>query len=194
MNVIRRWSGFLAVVISASVPFSSCTCQRDLAEPPAKTAKGSRDAWSGLPTPKRVDRLSERGDMPKAKQSAHAQPTVPPTAAVPQDVELPEDFPKDVPVVEGAELFGVQNVGRGGKNVLFHTDDDIPKVFEFYKGTMRGEGWDMKQEFQQNNQSFLSFEKDKMITNMTVVEDPNTGKRIIALMYYKQEELPFPEF
>ena len=37
-------------------------------------------------------------------------------------------------------------------------------------------------------------EKDGMITNMTVARDPKTGKQIIALMYYKQEPLPFEEF
>jgi hypothetical protein len=192
MSVIERWSGFLAIVILSSVPFSSCTCQRDLPEPPAKTAKSSRDAWSGLPTPRAVKRASERGDLPKAVQSPGEKPTVLPTQ--PQKVELPDDFPSGVPIVDGAELFGVQAVGRGGKNVLFHTDEPIPQVFDFYKSSMRGDGWNVKQEFQQSYQSFLSFEKDKTITNMTVVEDPATGKRIIAVMYYEQEELPFPEF
>jgi hypothetical protein len=192
MSVIERWSGFLAIVILASVPFSSCTCQRDLPEPPAKTAKSSRDAWSGLPTPRAAKRASERGDLPKAVQSPGENPTVLPTQ--PEKVELPDDFPSGVPIVDGAELFGVQAVGRGGKNVLFHTDEQIPQVFDFYKSSMRGEGWNVKQEFQQSYQSFLSFEKDKTITNMTVVEDPATGKRIIAVMYYEQEELPFPEF
>lgn len=191
MSVISRWSGLLAVSMLVSVPFSSCTCQRDLPETPAKVAKGGRDAWSGLPTPRGSDRLGDR-DVPKSEQAPFSEPTIPPTPA--EEVVLPDDFPTDVPVFEGAELYGVQTVGRGGKNVLFRTDGDIPQVFDFYKGSMRGEGWDVKQEYQQNFQSFLSFEKDKVVTNMTVVEDPTTGKRIIALMYYEQEELPFPEF
>jgi len=191
MSVIERWSGFLAVAILASVPFSSCTCQRDLPEAPSKVARSDRDAWSGLPTA-RAPKRQERAELPKREETPAERPTVLPTQ--PEKVELPEDFPSGVPIPDGAELFGVQQVGRGGKNVLFHTDEPIPQVFDFYKTSMRGEGWDVKQEFQQNFQSFLSFEKDKTVTNMTVVEDPATGKRIIAVMYYEQEELPFEEF
>lgn len=192
MSVIERWSGVLAIAILASVPFSSCTCQRDLPEVPAKTAKNEHNAWSGLPTARPMKRLDGRDDLPKAEPHEIAKPTALPTPA--EKVELPDDFPGGVPIVDGAELFGVQTVGRGGKNVLFRTDEQIPQVFDFYKNSMRGEGWDVKQEFQQNYQSFLSFQKDNTVTNMTVVEDPATGKRIIAVMYYQQEELPFPEF
>lgn len=192
MSVIERWSGALAIAILASVPFSSCTCQRDLPEVPTKTAKNTRDAWSGLPTARPVKPLDGRGNLPTAAPREAAKPTALPTPA--EKVELPQDFPSGVPIVDGAELFGVQTVGRGGKNVLFHTDEQVAQVFDFYKTSMRGEGWDVKQEFQQNYQSFLSFQKDNTITNMTVVEDPATGKRIIAVMYYQQEELPFPEF
>jgi hypothetical protein len=112
----------------------------------------------------------------------------------PEEVELPENFPDDVPIFEGSELYGVQNLAQGAKNVLFQTDGEVPKVFDFYKDSMRGEGWNVYQEYQQEGQSFLKFTKGKMTTNMTVAEDPKTGKRIIAVMYYEEEELPFPEF
>ena len=29
---------------------------------------------------------------------------------------------------------------------------------------------------------------------MTIAKDPRTGKQLIAIMYYKEEPLPFPEF
>jgi hypothetical protein len=126
-----------------------------------------------------------------------ARPTALPTGgrqAAQEDAVIPDDFPTDVPVFKGAEVFGVQNLAAGAKNVLFHTDGDVPEVFKFYKDSMSGDGWDVKQEYEQGSQSFLSFEKDNMITNMTVARDPQTGKQVIAVMYYKQQPLPFEEF
>jgi hypothetical protein len=29
---------------------------------------------------------------------------------------------------------------------------------------------------------------------MTIAKDPRTGKQIVAMMYYDEEDLPFPEF
>lgn len=195
---MRRFNASVfAVILAAALSFSSCTCQRDVPEPPQRTSRLDGDrAWSGLPTPRRVRPGDQAGKIERDIPTRRSRPTGLPTAdpTPPQEVEIPEDFPTGVPVFKDAEVFGVQNLAAGAKNVLFRTDGDVPEVFSFYKDSMSGEGWDMKQEYQQNNQSFLSFEKDGMITNMTVARDPNTGKQVIAVMYYKQEPLPFEEF
>ena len=59
---------------------------------------------------------------------------------------------------------------------------------------MQTKGWDVTQEYQNKEQSFLSFKKGKTITNMTIAKDPRTGKQIVAIMYYEEEDLPFKEF
>jgi hypothetical protein len=33
-----------------------------------------------------------------------------------------------------------------------------------------------------------------MITNLTISKDPKTGRQVVAIMYYEEEDLPFPEF
>lgn len=190
------WYG---AAFAASLAFSSCTCQRDVPEPPQRSSRlGADKAWSGLPTRARDDRDRFAGEIARRELPARRTGATPlPTSnrpTPPDDVAIPEDFPSDVPLFKDAEVFGVQNLAAGAKNVLFHTDGDIPEVFDFYKDSMSGEGWDVKQEYQQSNQSFLSFEKNDMITNMTVARDPQTGKQVIALMYYKQQPLPFEEF
>lgn len=186
-----------AVVLTAALAFSSCTCQSDLPEPPQRTSRLDEGrAWSGLPTPLR-DRPGDRRDriardIPTRVLERTALPTRNQTPQ--EEAEIPEDFPTDVPVFENAEVFNVQNLAAGAKNVLFRTEGEVGEVFSFYKDSMSGEGWDVKQEYEQSNQSFLSFEKDGMITNMTVARDPQTGKQVIAIMYYKQQPLPFEEF
>jgi hypothetical protein len=124
------------------------------------------------------------------------EPTVPEAEETPpkDDAGLPEDFPVDIPLFEDAETFAVQNLAQGAKNVLFYVDAEAPKVFDFYKENMGHEGWKPTQEYQQQYQSFLSFKKDKMITNLTISKDPKTGRQVVAIMYYEEEDLPFPEF
>ncbi len=188
----------VGIMLAAGMAFSSCTCQRDVAEPPQRTSRlGAERSWNGLPTPLRDMADSPEGRIARDMPAPRSRPTALPTSArpaAPEIAEIPEDFPSDVPLFKDAEVFGVQNLAAGAKNVLFHTDGDVPEVFSFYKSEMSGEGWDVKQEYEQSNQSFLSFEKDGMITNMTVARDPQTGKQVIAVMYYKQLPLAFEEF
>jgi hypothetical protein len=188
----------IGILLALGLAFSSCTCQRDLPEPPKKTSGLRKDAWSGLPTPARAQRrdLPDR-ELPQRRvierDDAVELPTQEPRFAQ-EDAEIPEDFPEGVPVFKDAEVFGVQNLAAGAKNVLFHTDGDVAEVFQYYKDEMSSGGWDVKQQYQQSSQSFLSFERDGMVTNMTVATDSKTGKQVIAVMYYKQEPLPFEEF
>lgn len=195
---MRYGATVMAVVLAVAMAFSSCTCQRDVPDPPQRTSRlGAERKWSGLPTRVRDQNDLPQREIPRDMPIQRARPSALPTGKPPmneENVEIPADFPADVPVFKDAEVFGVQNLAAGAKNVLFHTDGDVPEVFNFYKSSMSGEGWDVKQEYEQGNQSFLSFEKDNMITNMTVARDPQTGKQVIAVMYYKQQPLDFEEF
>ncbi len=193
----RRFdASVVGILLALVLAFSSCTCQRDVPEPPQRSSRLSGSgSWSGLPTPLRDRR--DRRDIDRGAGIRREPPPARPVAEEPEpeeNVEIPEDFPEDVPVFEDAEVFGVQKLAAGAKNVLFRTEGDIPEVFSYYKDEMSGGGWDVKQEYQQANQSFLSFERDGMITNMTVARDAKTGKQIIAVMYYKQQPLAFEEF
>ncbi len=195
---VRGVSGLLVAAIVLALTFSSCTCQRDIPEPPKRSSRLSRtrNAWGGLPT-RRAPARPERRDLGQRKPIEREQPTMrpaPQAAGEEGEVELPEDFPGDIPIVKDSELFGIQALPAGAKNVLFRTEKDVPEVFNYYRDSMSGAGWDVTQEYQRDNQSFLSFKKGDTITNMTVAVDPKTGKQVIAVMYYDEEPLPFPEF
>ena len=71
---------------------------------------------------------------------------------------------------------------------------DTPKIFNFYKDDMRGSGWKVAQEYEGKDQSFLAFDKDGVTTRVRVSKDPKSGKKVISVMYFKEEPLPFPEF
>jgi hypothetical protein len=188
---MMRWFNILVWIVVGSLAFGSCTCQRDLPEPP-KTADRSTGFQAALATP--VSRKAEV--VERLARITPVEPTVPEAEETPPraDTGLPENFPTDIPLFEDAETFAVQDLAQGAKNVLFHVDAETPKVFEFYKENMDHEGWKVTQEYQHKHQSFLSFKKDKMVTNMTFSKDPKTGKQVVAIMYYEEEDLPFPEF
>ncbi len=189
MGRTKRLLRFLVWLSIGGVAFGSCTCNRGLPPPPERSERRGGFA-AALPTPRQTT-----GQVLVARATAIV-PTLPPTGETPTPgaTGLPEDFPADVPIFRDAEAFAVQNLAGKARNVLFRASAEPTEIFAYYRETMRNEGWNVTQEYQGKDQSFLSFRKGKMITNVTVAKDPRTGKQVIAVMYYEEEELPFPEF
>lgn len=191
---MSRRSWYLLIVAIGSMPFSSCTCFRDAPELP-KHAQRRSGFGAALPTARALPDKRLPEGVPMARVTP-VQPALPPSvdAGSQEPAGLPENFPPDIPVIENAEVFAVQELPGNAKNVLFLADAEPPEIFVYYRDTMKEEGWNVTQQYEHKDQSFLSFRKGKMITNMTVSVDPKTGKRIVAVMYYEEEPLPFPEF
>jgi hypothetical protein len=178
----------LGVLPLLSLMAGSCTCHRDLPPTPAPSAKHT-GFNAALPTPKASPK-KQVAQVPTRVQPTPA-PVVTPTVG---KAELPEDFPKDIPIMKGFEPIAVQDLAGNAKNVLFQTDAEPTVIYQEYRGDMQTKGWNVTQEYEGKDQSFLSFKKGKTITNMTIARDPKTGKQIVAMMYYEEEDLPFPEF
>ena len=185
----RRVSPFVAVAL-LMLTFSSCTCSSTTPEAPPTPA--ARKSFGQLrPTERSLPDVPS-GEVTPETREARPAPTL---SKTPTEAKIPDDFPADVPVYEGAELAGSGTVPNGN-NVIFTADPSVeaPKVFAFYKDELMKKGWKGTQEYQGKDQSFLTFEKDNTITNISIATDPKTGKRVIAVMYYEQKPLPFAEF
>ncbi len=190
MLTIARYA---VLTVLSTVAFGSCTCHRDL--PQQEETFGQRHGFSAaLPTARRPE--ARPTQELRLSQIAPIVPTLPAVASTPTpaNVALPDDFPQDVPVYKDAEIFGVQQVGHDGHTVLFRVDAEPSQVFSYYRDNMSNQGWKVSQEYQTPHQSFLSFQKGKTVTNMTVAKDPKTGKQVVAIMYYQDQDLPFPDF
>jgi hypothetical protein len=189
---MKRLTPFV-IAAALAMSFSSCTCSSTIPAP-VPTPQPRAGGFGGmLRTPVERAAPEARSDVvtPKAVEARPA-PTLPTASA---EAKLPEDFPSDVPVFEGAKVAQVQQLANNAHNVIFTVDDaEAPKVFDFYKNDMEHGGWKTTQEFTGKDQSFLSFQKGKTITNVSISTDPKSGKRVIAVMYYEEEPLPFPEF
>lgn len=179
-----------AILLSATL-FTSCTCHKDISPPPSTSLNKPP---SGFPVVSGT-KIAPR-QMEVAKATPEAAPTPPQVAAAnPTPANMPADFPPDVPVYKDAALSEVQNLANNAHNVIFRTDDPIPKVFDFYQDQMRKNGWQSTQQVQRSTHGFISFKKGNMIANLTIAEDvQNPGKQVIAIMYEQEKPLDFEEF
>jgi len=192
---MRRWFPSLLFFVIGGLAFgscgscSSCTCGKKVSEVPR--AFPTPHSAFALRTPRLPPREIAREPVEVPTLEPGGKPEVPTAASV---ADLPEDFPDDVPLLEGSEAFAVQKLAGDAKNVLFHVDAERPQIFEHYRSGMQREGWKLTQEYQAPYQSFLSFKKDDRLAQMTISTDPRTGQRVVSIMYQKEEPLPFPEF
>lgn len=187
----RSLSPLLALALLV-ISFSSCTCSSSTPEAPPTPKPRPPGGFGSLKPTERAAPNVATGEVTPEPVEARKAPVLPTAAS---QTELPESFPADVPVFEGAEVAGVQPVPSGGNNVIFTVDSaEAPKVFSFYKDDLTKKGWKATQEYEGQEQSFLTFEKDNTVTNVSITIDPKSGKRVIAVMYYEQKKLDFPEF
>ncbi|MGH3638418.1 MAG: hypothetical protein ACRDUX_05245 [Mycobacterium sp.] len=186
-----RWIT-LTVLAASLLPFSSCTCHQQTPEPPAKPAEraGGFGVKAATRRPLELPPVAELS--PVGALAPTNPPEVPPGEG--KEVSVPDSFPSDVPLPEGSEVVAVQDLANNAHNVVFSAEGDPKKIFNFYKDTLTKKDWNVTQEYEGKEQSFLTFKKDKTVTNMVVTTDPKTGKRVVAIMYYDEEPLPFPEF
>ena len=181
----------LAALAVSLLPFSSCTCQRQAPEPP-KVAERS-GGFGAIMTPRKLPERVEARITPRHVEPAEQErPTPPPPVS---QSTVPENVPEGVPIPEGSEVMAVQKLANEAQNVVFATEGDSPQLFKLYKDKMEDSGWGHPtQEYEGKEQSFLSFKKNETIINISVSKDPRSGRRVVAVMYYEEKPLPFPEF
>lgn len=189
--MMNRRSFSLVAVAVGLLPFSSCTCYRDTPEPPAKVAERPK-GFGAMVTPRKLpDRVE--GEVPPAEVEPK-QALAPTLSLTPEPASLPENFPQDIPIPEGSNVMAVQHLANDARSVIFSTEGESPQLFSFYKDSMKKTWGEPTQQYQGKEQSFLSFKKGDTVTNISVSKDPKSGKRIVAVMYYDEKPLPFPEF
>jgi len=189
-----------AGVLLGAVLFSSCTCSNQ--NPPAPTAAPAdvperksgfqAGAANASPTPT----AGGQAAAPTATANA-VTPTAAPTAAttpIGEPVALPSNFPADVPVFKDAQVSQVQSLANDANNVVFTTTGPVNEVYSFYQDKMAKSGFKVTQQFSRGNHAFATFQKGKLIANVTIAEDPrNPGKQIIAIMYEEEKPLAWDE-
>ncbi len=172
-----------------SMSLASCTCREQApAVPPAPAALPTR-------APGFQATIAPMASPKEEMATPSPRPTTPAVATPGTEAaKLPEDFPSDVPIFKGATVSAVQKLGGGAHNVIFSTNEGTPaEIFDFYKQDLTPKGYKVEQEYQTEHQSFLSFRKGQLITNVVIASDPgNPDRKVVAIMY--QVEEPIEEF
>lgn len=180
---MRHSSNTLAHLLLLAMTVSSCTCGSEAPAPPVALPTrppGFQNTAPPKPT------ATAAPQAPTATVAAQPSPTS-------ETLALPDDFPKDIPVMDGATVAAVQKLGGGAHNVLFTTKAEGPQIFDFYKDDLKQKGHEVTQQYQTTGQSFLSFKKGNLVTNVVIAKDPkDPKKRVVGIMYY--EEQPTEDF
>jgi hypothetical protein len=181
----------VAGVLFAGMQVSSCTCHRQVDSPEL------REPPSGFQrSEKRPEKRPGVAQAPTATPPAQAQEEVAQADATPTAaVQIPKDFPADVPIFKDAAVTQVQDLANDAHNVIFQTAAPVEDVASFYQDSMAKEGWKVTQQFARSNHAFMTFQKGNMQANVTVAEDVrNPGQQVIAIMYEEIKPLDFDEF
>jgi hypothetical protein len=92
---------------------------------------------------------------------------------------VPENFPKDVYVYEGATITASVAVPNGF-NLAMETGDSAEKVLAAIKGKMTGFGWKEEMNMNQGKNSIVSFKKGERGAMVNISEGPKTHINLTA--------------
>jgi len=90
-----------------------------------------------------------------------------------KDAKVPENFPKDVYVYEGATIRGAVSVPKGF-NLVMETDDSADKVLGTIKSKMIGLGWKEEMTMNQDKHSMVSYKKGERTAMVNISPDKKT--------------------
>jgi hypothetical protein len=183
---MRYVSWFGVGMLLCAMSLSSCTCQKAEAPPPLADPQVFKERDGGI-----AKRSTEKSPV-----AATATPAADPTPEQQiAEVALPEDFPSEVPVYEGAKVDQVHDLPNNAHNVIFRTEGSVADVNRFYHEKLAAAGFTVAQQFERPNHAFMTYKKGSLIANVTIAEDARTpGKQVIAIMYEEEQPLPFDEF
>ena len=90
-----------------------------------------------------------------------------------KDAKVPENFPKDVYVYEGATIRGSVSVPNGF-NLVMETGDSADKVLATIKSKMSGLGWKEEMTMNQDKTSMVGYKKGERTTMVNINADKIT--------------------
>jgi hypothetical protein len=179
--------------------FSSCTCHQQVSQQPEAERPAFREPPSGFHAAGATATPQAQAQAPTATPVALGAKTPPEQVAAgatpTAPAQMPQNFPKDVPIFKDAALSQVQDLANQAHNVIFTTAAPVTDVSSFYEDKLTRAGWRITQQFTRSNHAFMTFQKGSMIANVTVAEDVrNPGQQVIAIMYEEQQGAEFDDF
>lgn len=94
-----------------------------------------------------------------------------------EGIEMPKDFPEDVPVYEGKITASLK--ANEGSTLGIETADSVADVYDWYVGKVKDEGWKSTGEFKTEDGGMIAAEKDGRQLSVTISADSDEKTAII---------------
>lgn len=99
------------------------------------------------------------------------------------DDQLPNEFPKDLPIYQNAELknsWTASGNATKGISVIWETEDSLVDAYTFYIRELRSNSWKILSEYQEGASNTITFEKDT-ISGFIGITKGEEGKTLISV-------------
>jgi hypothetical protein len=134
----------LFTAAAASLLMIACSSEEPTPEAEAETPAEQPAQPAQQPT-KQVNKIVERKD-PDGK-GMHLTATDPAgkkfEASIGDEVDLPSEFPKDVPIFPGSTPMASMSSPDEGIIVTFKSDEEQQAIFDFYQSELASAGWEI---------------------------------------------------
>lgn len=109
-----------------------------------------------------------------------------------EDLQVPDNFPKSVPLYPEAKIKGIMISGAEDKNatLTMGAEDEVAKVLSWYEEKMSDEGWQQDQSWSFDGMETRSYSKDeeKLTLSISAQEDEDMKTAIIVGYSLEAEE------
>lgn len=107
-----------------------------------------------------------------------------------EDVKLPDDFPKNVPIYPGSKIGGVTVSKQNNPSawVVLSSEDEVKKLVDWYADQTKSNGWKEESSLSLDKTEVRTYSKDneKLGLNVMPSEDETKGKSS-AIITWEQE-------
>jgi hypothetical protein len=162
---------------------SACGSEEPTPEPQAETeAPAERPALQDPATLQPPNKIVEKMDpdgkgMHLTATSAAGKKF---EASIGEEVDLPKDFPEDVPVFPGSTTMASMSSPDEGMIVTFKSTDEQQAIFDFYQSGLEEAGWDVLEDTTFGNR--LAFDALKDSRKVSVVVAGTKGDARVSII------------
>ena len=101
-------------------------------------------------------------------------------ASIGDEIEIPEEFPKDVPIFPGSTPMAFLFAPDEGIIVTFKSAEEQQEIFDYYQSTLTDDGWEILKESTEEGR--ISIEAVKQDRKVTVTVAGTQGDSRVSVM------------
>ncbi len=101
-------------------------------------------------------------------------------ASIGDEIEIPEEFPKDVPIFPGSTPMAFLFAPDEGIIVTFKSAEEQQEIFDYYQSTLMDDGWEILNE--KTEEGRISIEAVKQDRKVTVTVAGTQGDSRVSVM------------